>query len=401
VSERFDFVRRAEAGESITELCAEFGISRRTGHKFINRYREGGLEGLKDESRAPKRIPHRTPPEVVEIAAEAKRKHPSWGPKKIKAWVEAKNEGLRLPSASTIGCWLKHRGLVKVRRRPREAGGPLTPSRLTQPTGPNKVWCADYKGQFQLASGKYCFPLTITDQFSRFLVACTALESTKTEPARLAFEEAFREFGLPEIIRTDNGTPFASCGLAGLSALSAWWLQLGIKPERIEPAHPEQNGQHERMHLTLKQETTRPAGANMLQQQERFDDFRETFNEERPHEALGQRPPATLYEASTRRYEDAPTRLTYPLHDVTAKVYVNGFIKFRRKALFLTKALEGHYVGLREVQDGRWLVSFATLELGHYDQRTRAFSRIQEVLPMCPVYEDSEEERPTSAETRA
>jgi transposase InsO family protein len=372
VDERLRFVARVEEGERITDLCREFGISRKTGHKILKRYREDGLVGLVDQRRAPQRIPHRTPPEIRAKIVEAKRRHLSWGPKKLKAWLERKEPGVTLPAASSIGYWLKRAGLVKPRRRRRRPTC-LSPSELTKPTKPNEVWCADFKGQFKLGNGRYCYPLTITDLHSRFLVACVALESTKAETARWAFSEAFREYGLPSVIRSDNGCPFASTALAGLSSLSAFWLRLGVRSERIEPAHPEQNGQHERMHLTLKEETTRPAGANLLQQQERFDAFREEFNEERPHEALGQRTPASFYLPSERACPIEIPELAYPLHDLTRMVNGCGLVSLRQKVFFLTTALAGENVGLREVGDGRWLVSYVSLDLGYFDERTRTF----------------------------
>jgi transposase InsO family protein len=358
----------------MTELCREYEISRKTGYKFLRRFERLGLQGLQDQSTAPHRVSGRTSPEIRELLIKTKKAHLTWGPKKLKAWLEAKREGLVLPSTNTIEHWLRREGLVKKRGRRRRATC-LPPSKLTAGTVANEVWCADYKGQFKLANGTYCYPLTITDLHSRFLIACTALESTKAEPAMAAFEEAFREYGLPQVIRTDNGCPFASTGLAGFSMLSVRWLRLGIRPERIQPSHPEQNGQHERMHRTLKQETARPAGANLLQQQERFDEFRREFNEERPHEALGLRPPATLYVPSDRSYPTELPEFTYPLHDLTRTVSSSGMVWIQRRPVFLARALAGEFVGLREIEDGRWLVSYATEDLGYYDRRTNSFER--------------------------
>jgi transposase InsO family protein len=374
VDERARFVMRAQDGESITDLCREFGISRKTGHKILKRFREGSYAALEDQGRAPKRIPHRTPPEIRALILSAKRRHASWGPKKLKAWLERKNEGLELPAPSTIGELLRREGLVNA-RGPRRRATALSRSELTRASAPNEVWCADFKGQFRLGNGQYCYPLTITDLHSRYLIACTALEGTKSGPALWAFEEAFQEYGLPAVIRTDNGVPFASTGLAGLSSLSAYWMRLGVRPERTEPASPQQNGEHERMHRTLKAETTRPAGANLLQQQERFDRFREEFNEERPHEAIGQRPPAELYIPSDRRLSEELPELMYPLHDVTRLVSVVGHVYLNGGYFHLTQALAGHDVGLRELEDGRWLVSYTSLDLGYYDPRTGRFEK--------------------------
>jgi transposase InsO family protein len=373
VDERMRFVARLQEGDRMVDLCREYGISRKTGHKIWVRFQADGLRGLEDRRRTPERIPHRTSPELRAVLVKARKAHPSWGPRKLKAWLEEKQKGITLPSANTIGYWLKREGLVKARPRRRTPG--LVPSELTRATAPNDVWCVDFKGQFQLGNGQYCYPLTITDLYSRFLIACTALEGTKTEPARWAFEEAFREYGLPRIIRSDNGCPFASTGMAGLSSLSVFWLRLGIRPERIEPGCPEQNGQHERMHLTLKVETTRPAAANALQQQERFDGFRVEFNEERPHEALGQKPPASVFVPSERRWTGELPELRYPLHDLTRPVGDNGTVCMRGHQYVLSQALAGELVGLRELDPGRWLVTFMSLDLGYLDEREKRFER--------------------------
>lgn len=356
------------------DLCDEYGISRKTGHKIWSRFQTIGLAGLADQRRAPKRIPHRTSPELRSVLFSARKKHPTWGPKKLRAWLLKKEDGLALPSANTIGFWLKREGLVKPRTRRHRCAG-TSPKGLTQAAAPNDVWCIDFKGQFRMGNGRYCYPLTITDLSSRFLVACTAFDSTKEVGARLGCEDAFREYGLPQVIRSDNGEPFASVGLDGMSSLSVWWLRLGIRPERIKPAHPEQNGQHERMHLTLKLETTRPAGDNLLQQQERFDRFRVEFNEERPHEALEQQPPASQYVPSERRYPEHLPELLYPLHDFPRLVSSHGTVRLGQVSYYLSRVLAGEYVGLREVADGRWLVSFMSLDLGYLDERSRKFER--------------------------
>lgn len=367
VNERMHFVLRLGKGERMTDLCKEFGISRKTGHKIWKRYQERGPTALEDQSRAPKSIPHRTSLEIRELLVAAKKEHPTWGPRKLRAWLKAKHQGVKLPSSTTIGGILKQEGLVQQRRH-RRGKGTAKPTFLSQPAGPNEVWCADFKGQFRLGSGEHCYPLTITDCFSRYLLACVALEGTKAGPAQAVFEETFQQYGMPAVIRTDNGVPFSTTGLAGLSELSSWWMRLGVRPERIEPGHPEQNGQHERMHLTLKTETTRPAGANMLQQQERFDCFQEEFNNERPHEALGQCPPATVYKPSERTYGDALREPDYPLHDLVVTVSAIGTVSLPgRRCYYVAKALAGQPLGLREVEVGRWLVSFMDLELGYLE----------------------------------
>lgn len=375
VSERLEFVRRLEEGERVVDLCHEFGISRKTAYKLKERYEELGPRGLFDRSRAPRTIPHRTPPEVEDLLAATRQEHPTWGPKKIRAWLLRQKPGTNVPCSSTIGDILNRRGLLvrrKRRRTPMPHGSPLRTA-----SAPNDIWCADFKGQFRLGSGRYCYPLTISDRFSRYLICCEALEGTYVDTAMVVFDQAFREYGLPTVIRTDNGCPFAAPGLWGLSKLSARWLRLGVWPERIEPAHPEQNGQHERMHLVLKQETTRPAGENFLQQQERFDYFTDQYNHDRPHEALGQRPPADFYAKSSRQLPKELPEPEYPMHDVVRQVSTNGDVRLsQHERFFLSGVLAGESVGLREVDDGHWLVSFMQLDLGHYDCSTKLFEAI-------------------------
>jgi putative transposase len=279
-----------------------------------------------------------------------------------------------LPAPSTVGDLLRQHGLVEPRRR-RRSTTPY-PSGLTQAQAANDVWCADYKGQFRLGNGKYCYPLTITDRHSRFLLACEGLEAARGDATTAVFDAVFRQYGLPKVIRTDNGTPFASHALLGLSRLSVHWLRLGIRPERIEPAHPEQNGQHERMHRVLKEETTRPTARNLLAQQERFDRFVEEYNHERPHEALDQRPPGMFYQPSGRRFVTDPAEPEYPLHDERRRVGATGHLPLgrRNRRCFLTEALAGEYVGLRELDDRLWLVSFTELDLGVIDVKACRFT---------------------------
>jgi transposase InsO family protein len=367
---RMEFVTRLKAGERMTELCLEYGISRKTGYKFAERYAGGGVAALADASRAPKRIQNRTSAEVQAELVKARRRHPTWGGRKLRDWLMRRMPGVRWPAASTISDTLKRHGLIEPggrrRSRVKREAGPLRSA-----GAPNEVWCVDFKGQFRLGNGRYCYPLTITDLLSRYIVSIEGGESTEEDAARDAFEATFREYGLPMVIRSDNGTPFSSRALAGLSRLSAYWLRLGITHERIEPGHPEQNGVHERMHRTLKAETTRPASHNPLQQQERFDKFREEYNQERPHEALFGRIPADLYEQSLRRLPDRLEDPSYPLHDDTLLVGRRGHIRLPKgRQAFLTSALSGQLVGLREESDGRWLVSFMSLDLGHYCSRT-------------------------------
>jgi transposase InsO family protein len=361
---RLEFVARVRRGERITDLCREFGISRKTGHKLKKRFEELGPEGLLDQSRAPKVIPHRTPPELMALVVEERKAHPTWGPKKLKQAIQTRT-GRTLPSPSTIGSVLAREGLLerrKSRARYKAKGSP----HLRVAEAPNEVWCVDYKGQFRLGDRSYCYPLTTTDLYSRYLLGCDAMACISDDQARESFEHLFRERGLPLAIRSDNGVPFSCTGLAGLTRLSAYWMRLGIVLNRSRPAHPQDNGQHERMHRTLKRETTRPPRANLLLQQETFDNFLLEFNEERPHEALDMRRPADVYLPSPRPYPAALSELHYPLHDDVIEVNRTGFIRFAgRGKVYLGVALCSQPVGIREEDDGRWLVSFMDLDLGH------------------------------------
>lgn len=367
VSERLRFIHRLQAGERMTDLCREFGISRKTGYKIKRRFEELGSAGVQDESRAPYRRPHTTSQEIVEVVLALKKQYPTWGAKKLVAEMPRRHPGVHVPAASTVGLILKKHGLVKPRRRRKNA--PLYLDRLARALGPNDVWCADFKGQFRLKNNVYCYPLTITDQYSRFILACEALESTRTPSVRAVFEAAFDTYGLPRVVRTDNGAPFASRGIGGLSQLGVWLLKQGVVPERIEPGHPEQNGRHERMHLTLKQETTRPAGDNMLQQQERFDRFLDIFNNERPHEALDMKRPADLYSSSNRQ----PQPPSYPLFDDVIRVRANGDFRLKNWTFYLGITLGGEDIGVRQLTEDEWLLSFACLDLGRANTKTQRF----------------------------
>lgn len=361
VDSRMEFVVRVRRGERVTDLCREYGISRKTAYKFLSRFSQQGTEGLEDQSRARHTQRHRTSADVEALILKLRREHPTWGSKKLKKVLENQNEGLKLPSRSTFDVILRRHGLVTPRKVRRCVPPMLGP--LTQPRAHNDVWAVDYKGQFRLGNGRLCYPLTTSDLASRYVLGCEALDNTETAPARESFEQLFATYGLPKVIRTDNGSPFASArSLFGLTKLSAFWLSNGVVHQRIEPGHPEQNGVHERMHRTLKQETTRPAGQNALQQQERFDTFRAVFNEKRPHEGIDMRRPAELYAPSDRAYQPHP--LEYPLHDDLRVVSACGGIRVGRARAFLASALAGYRVGLRELDDDVFLVSFASLDLG-------------------------------------
>ena len=301
MDERLRFVGRLLDGEKMAPLCREFGISRKTGYKIFNRYKDCGLEGLTDRSRRPYRQANRLPEPLEKRIVRLKKEKPNWGAPKIRERLRRQYPDIRCPAISTVHAVLDRHGLVKRRKRRRyKAKG----TALSRPRHPNELWCADYKGEFMLADKRYCYPLTISDFSSRYLITCEALATTKARFAFTVFERTFKEFGLPKAIRTDNGVPFASPhSLFGLSQLSVWWLRLGIGIERIKPGHPEQNGRHERMHLTLKKEATKPAAQNFLQQQAKFDDFIDEYNNERPHQALDMKVPAERYRPSKRSYQ--------------------------------------------------------------------------------------------------
>jgi transposase InsO family protein len=369
VDERLRFVAQLLDGEPMTEVCRAFGISRKTGYKLFNRYREHGLEALSDRSRRPVRYANQLPQPVETLIIRLKTEKPHWGARKIRELLVRRLDGdIRIPAKSTIHAVLDRHGLVKRGGRPRHrARG--TP--LSEGASPNDLWCADFKGEFKLGNGRYCYPLTVTDHASRFLLLCEALDSTREDLACTAFERLFRERGLPAAIRSDNGVPFASPNaLFNLSKLSVWWLRLGIAIERIKPGRPQQNGRHERMHLTLKKEATRPSAANSLQQQERFDAFTVEFNTERPHEALQMKCPAELYNASPRPYDGLP-ELTYPFHDRDVLVTACGRLCLHRKKINISTVLAGHRLGIKEVDDGIWLVTFMRYDLGYFDLEQR------------------------------
>ena len=365
MDERLRFVARLLDGEAMTDVCREFGISRKTGYKIFDRYREHGLEALTDRSRRPVRYANQLPTQIESLIVELKRNKPHWGARKLRELLIRRLDGdVRVPAKSTIHAVLDRHGLVKRggRTRHRARGTPLS-----EGAAPNDLWCADFKGEFKLGNGRYCYPLTVTDHASRFLLLCEALESTREDTAFTAFERLFAERGLPLAIRSDNGVPFASPNaLFNLSRLAVWWLRLGVAIERIKPGKPQQNVRHERMHLTLKKEATRPPGSNSLQQQGRFDAFVQEFNVERPHQALGMKCPAELYRPSPRRYTGLP-ELTYPLHDRDLLVTACGRLCLHRKRINISTVLAGQKLGIKEVDDGIWLASFMHYDLGYFD----------------------------------
>jgi putative transposase len=369
MDERMRFVARLLDGEKMAELCREFDISRKTGYKIFTRYKNSGIDGLTDRSRRPYRHANRLPFQIEKLIVELKGEHSSWGAPKIREKIRRLYSDIQLPAISTVHAVLDRHGLVvsKGRKRRHEnAQG----TALSRPTRAHDLWCADYKGEFMLADKRYCYPLTITDFASRYLLCCDALETTKEMFAFTVFERAFKDFGLPLAIRTDNGVPFASASaFFGLSKLSVWWLRLGIGIERIKPGNPQQNGRHERMHLTLKKEATRPAAKNFLQQQAKFDRFLEVFNQERPHQAIGMKYPAELYRPSPRPYTGL-SELEYPLHDRTITVTSCGRICIGRRKINLSHAFAGQNVGIKEVSEKIWLVSFMQYDLGFFDHES-------------------------------
>jgi putative transposase len=352
---------------SITELCELYEISRKTGYKWIDRYVQRGPAGLDELSRRPRRSPNGTPELIVEALLEARRRHPRWGGKKLLALLHKREPRWSLPGRSTACDILKRHGLVPIQRHRRRIGHPGKPT--SHMLAPNDVWSADFKGQFRTGDGCYCYPLTVADGFSRFLLGCQALTSTAVADAKGVFTRLFKEYGLPKRMRCDNGVPFATTALGRLSALSAWWIRLGILPEFIEPGRPDQNGRHERMHRTLKAETTRPAAGNLAAQQRRFNVFRDEFNYERPHEALDQETPGSCYVASDHGMPDRVPPLEYPDRFEVRYVSGNGGIRWNSRWVAVSIVCVGEYIGLEEIADGIWNVYFGPLKLGRLNER--------------------------------
>jgi putative transposase len=386
MDERLKFIARLLDGEQMASLCREFGISRKTGYKIQRRYNDSGLEALTDRSRRPYRQANQLPMQIEKLIVSLKQDKPAWGAPKIRERLRRLYPDVQLPAISTVHAVLDRHGLVNRRRRRRRELRQGTP--LSQARAPNALWCADYKGEFMLADRRYCYPLTVTDFASRYLLACEALSTTREAYAFTVFERLFKEFGLPAAIRTDNGVPFASPNaLFNLSKLSVWWLRLGINIERIQPGCPQQNGRHERMHLTLKKEATRPAGDNFLQQQDKFDDFVDRFNRERPHQGIDMKIPAELYRPSRRAYRGLP-EIDYPLHDRTVTITTCGRICIGKLKVNVSQVFAGQAVGIKEVADSIWLVTFMHYDLGFFDDETCRLEpvanpfEVRNVLPM-------------------
>jgi transposase InsO family protein len=381
MDERARFVLSFESGRfSVSELCSEFGISRKTGYKWLARFREGGVIELADRSRAPHTCPHRMTEAMEELLRQERGKHPHWGPRKLldrlsksppKALQQMLEQGYSLPAASTVGEALRRAGLVHSRRRrPRPEHATLSnPLSNLADAAPNDVWSTDFKGEFRTQDGKWCYPLTVSDAASRYLLECESLPSTEHAGTLPIFERLFRENGLPVAIRSDNGCPFCSVGLCGLSRLSVWWMKLGIVHQRIAPGKPQQNGRHERMHRTLKAETTRPPAQDLQKQQERFAAFRQEYNLVRPHEALGMQTPSSIWTPSRRFMPQHLRQPEYSGHMEVRSVRHKGEIKFLGHCVFISQVLEGENVALEEVDDGIWSLYFCNSLLGRIDQR--------------------------------
>ena len=355
----------------MTDLCREFGISRKTGYKFKERYQKYGLIGLVDDSRAPIVVANKTSPSVEQLIVSLRKERPKWGAAKLGEMLRRKHPNIRVPVRSTIHEVLSKNGLVKSKKRKKYKAAPTS---LREAKAPNELWCAHFKGQFRLGNKSYCYPLTITDQVSRYIITCEALPDTKARNAIPVFLEAFQEYGIPQAMRSDNVSPFSTRGLLGLSELNILWLKLGIEVERITPGKPQQNGRHERMHLTLKQETTRPPGANSLQQQDRFDKFKEDFNGTRPHEALEMATPRSIYKRSERPFDGRVPDPEYPMSDHicyvnhSGKVFVPGAGDFNP-----TTTLKGEYVGITQEDEDLWGVCFFNYRLGVFDSKEGIF----------------------------
>lgn len=369
MEERARFVLEAlEGWESMTELCARYGVSRRVGYKWLERYRREGLSGLADRSRAPHRQRAATTRDVVEVIVAVRKEHPTWGPRKLKAWLERAHPRRRWPACSTIGAILKREGLTAPRRRRTLKPSVWRPAR-TEANAPNRVWTADFKGEFRLGSGRLCYPLTIVDAHSRYLLACRGMPSTATSGAVAGFERVFREFGLPDVIRTDNGVPFSTQAAGGLSQLAVWWIRLGIRLERTRPRHPQDNGAHERMHRTLKAEATKPPARSRELQQRAFNRFRRIYNEERPHEALDLATPGDRYEPSNRAMPKSLEALSYPDRFQTRRINRHGQFRWRSRQFFVSETLRGQTVGLDFQDCGDWNIYFGPCLVAVLDEQ--------------------------------
>ena len=360
-------------GFSMSELCTRFHVSRRVGYKWRARYDAGGRAALCDQSRAPKTCPHRIAPAMAQLLCAARKKHPDWGPAKLLDYLRPRYPGEHWPAASTVGDLFKRQGLIKQRRRRYRVTHPGAIPAVAH--APNDLWTPDFKGEFRTGDDEYCYPLTVADLHSRYLLGCQGLRSTRTHGAQQVFERLFREYGLPRAIRTDNGVPFATTGLHGLSSLSIWWIRLGIVHQRIQPAHPQQNGAHERMHKTLKRGAIRPPRATLAAQQRAFNVFRAEYNDERPHDSLKGATPSSRYRHSPRAYPMILPAIEYPGHFLVKEITGAGTFRMSDQLYFLSNALKHYPVGLEEMADGVWSIYFCHVLLARLDERTHTLTR--------------------------
>ena len=368
MDERQLFVEVYLSGEfTMAELCRSVGVSRPTGYRWVERYRRHGEAGLCDRSHAVRCCPHRTPAGIVDRLIELRQGHPFWGPRKLLAVARRRWPAVAWPSRSTIAVILRREGL-SAPRRPRRRQSERAGTTARTPAHPNELWTFDFKGQFLTGDHRYCYPLTTTDLASRQLLQCVALPDTRGAPVERHSDALMRELGLPEAIHSDGGAPFASVGLGRLSRLSLHWLRLGIRLERSRPASPQDNASHERMHRTLKQETTRPPGHDLAEQQRRFDRFREQFNHARPHEALGDHTPAEFYRRSARPFPQRLEEICYPGHFERRRINPVGQMRWKARRLFLGGVFAGETVGLEEIEDGVWSLYFASHMLARLDE---------------------------------
>lgn len=384
---RAEFIGLYRTGSHpLTDLCKFFGISRVTAYKLIKDFNEHGQAALLDKPRAPRNHPNATPTEIEERIKECKSKHPKWGPKKLKAYLSRQDHEISWPATSTFGEILKRSGLTVTRRR-------LNPKRLVIPTGPlsdsspNSTWCADFKGQFTLGNGQWCYPLTISDACSRMLLRCHCLSNTATAGVKPVFLGAFMEYGLPEAIRTDNGTPFTGSGIGGLTPLAIWWVRLGIRLDRTQKGHPEQNGRHERMHRELKACVITPPEYDMNSQQRAFDKFQDEYNNERPHEALSMDTPASRYAPSAREYPAILPEIEYPEGIIIRKVHTDGCIRWKSRSHYVCDALQGEPLGLDRLDERHLVIYYGPMAIGVLDDSTGQLLGKREASEMLKLHQ--------------
>jgi len=372
-----------EKRHNITDLSAKFDVSRKTIYKYIGRYEKEGIQGLKEKCRIPRTNPKRKPERIKQMVLEAKVKHTRWGPKKLVAVLGTRYPEENWPSASTAGGWLKEAGLVNLRKRKNRV--PRYSEPFIDCLNPNDVWSIDYKGQYHTRDKNICYPLTVTDNYSRYLLCCDALKGPRLEDTYNCLKKAFHDYGLPYAIRSDNGVPFATASITGLTKLSIWWIKLGIRPERIEAGEPQQNGRHERMHRTLKEFIVDHKAANLVDQQNKFNEFKNEYNFVRPHEALDQKTPATAFVASFRNYPAKLPGIEYECNEKIRIVRTNGEIRLNGKKYFLSELLCGEPVELRQINDTQVKIYYSFYPIGMLDLKKQKIFRIIKVLPMSPV----------------